>query len=173
MTHTDGFAVAKMLWLVVIAFTGCNGRFDFDTELDASHAEMSDAKPNTDAGVDDVAIDSGKSYIGKIACDLQTCDSATQHCCVDATGPHCIDALAACSGLGIRCDDPSDCPQGKACCSEVRSGQVAAVECEDATSCLSNGHDLLCSPNDPSVCSGGPCVSTAQSPLPPAYHQCN
>jgi hypothetical protein len=173
MTHTDGYAVVKTLWLVVIACTACNGRFDFDTELDASPAELSDAKPDTNIAVDEGAIDSNQSYVAKIECDQRTCDSATQHCCVDSTGPHCIDALAACSGLTIRCDDPSDCPQGKSCCLEVRSGQVVAVECEDATSCLSKGHDLLCSPSDPGACNGGTCTSTAQGPLPPAYHQCN
>jgi hypothetical protein len=173
MTHTDGSAVAKTLWLVVIAFTACNGRFDFDTEVDASLTELSDAKSDTATPVGDAPIDSAKPYIGKIECDRETCDSATQHCCLDATGPHCIDALAVCSRVTIRCDDPSDCLQGNGCCSEARSGQVVVVECEDATSCLSKGHVLLCSPSDPRACSGGICISTTQSPLPPAYHQCN
>jgi hypothetical protein len=152
MKHIDGVAVAGF-WLVT-ALAACNGRFDFDTELDA-------------------AADSDVPFIGILECGGETCHSATQLCCLDSTGSHCVDALAACSGVSIPCDDPSDCSQGKACCSEERSAQVVHVECEDATSCLSKGHVLLCSPRDPGACSGGTCAPTTQTPLPPGYHQCN
>jgi len=161
MTRTDSaaFATALSLVLVVVAFGACNGSFDFDTELDVA--------------ADAAAADAGRAFVGKIECDTQTCDATTQHCCVDSTGPHCVEVLAACAGLSIPCDDPSDCPPGNGCCSEAREGQIAQVECEEPTSCLSKGHVLLCSPGDPGACSSGICLPAAQAPLPPGYHQCN
>jgi hypothetical protein len=180
MKHRKGVALAASLAAWVIVVSGCNGRFDFDTEVDAAIYDPVDA--DSDQGAPSANPDDSQAsapeadvtpFVGQVHCGVDTCNAPTQHCCVDATGSHCVDALAACSGLSIPCDDPSDCPSGKGCCSEARSGRVAQVECEDPTSCLSKGHVLLCSPADPSVCNGGACVSTTQPPLPTDYHQCN
>jgi hypothetical protein len=184
MTHIEGRPLRAALVVVVVGAAACNGRFDFDTELDASVGAEGDGEPDgllqaddgpTESMMDvppDLASDSDRPFAGFVECGSRPCDAVTQRCCLDTAGPHCIDAASTCAGLSIACDDPSDCASGKGCCSEERSGKVAEVHCEDATTCISKGHVLLCGNDDPSVCNGGACVPSTQSPLPPGYREC-
>jgi len=186
MRRTEGPRVWAS-WLPVVVLAACNGRFDFDTESlasDASAARDSDLASSdrvqigsTEDGPiarlsDSSTTDAERSTAGMISCGVEVCASSSQRCCATPNGSQCIGTTVACQGAQIQCDGPSDCVQGKACCVEVRAGQVAQVECEDAASCLSKGHLVLCDPSDPSACGGTSCVPITQSPLPAGYHQC-
>ena len=94
---------------------------------------------------------------GKIACGQEACDAASQVCCLHGGGrntPSCFAPpagkrpyWAGCGREFKRCDESSDCPDGKVCCIafDDTSGGGMEYSCEDgpcpagAEACIPGG----------------------------------
>jgi hypothetical protein len=107
--------------------------------------------PATDATVGVDGSPSGGN--GTITCGGETCDAATQDCCVGTGGASC-GAKGSCSGGGtLSCSSSSSCTGGQKCCGGF-SGQSFSASCED--SCGSGlGSVQLCESD--TECASGKC----------------
>jgi hypothetical protein len=171
--------------VVLIAFTGCHGQFDFDADrLDAgSDTPNVDLDVHGDERTGDTAIDRSRPDI-HIACGGDDCK--VNGCCSTSSGPTCVNvaAGATCGGLLIQCDDSDDCAEGMVCCAEGEARdddecpdaschdppRVQRVHCEPQAHCTSMRYVVLCNPDRPGPCAD--CIASTLSGLPPGYHQC-
>jgi hypothetical protein len=57
---------------------------------------------------------------------MQTCDVATEECCLTTIGASCV-STGACNGAALSCTDSANCTSGEVCCAELRGGPPKAT----------------------------------------------
>jgi hypothetical protein len=109
---------------------------------------------------------------GKNGGVAQSCDLASEICCVSDAAPaaeyECVAPFGACiGGTPIRCDEKADCQiPGQVCCGTLASGGgYTSVECSfNCTSVAGITRARFCNPNVlPSECPSGTSCKASQS----------
>jgi hypothetical protein len=138
------------------------------TSDSATLTSDSSAAP-TDGGAD--AGEESGLPAGEIRCGAGgPCTAGPDECCMSSASPPTLSCSSATSsarcpnGTEIKCDDPSDCSGGDACCLQVNSsGYILQTVCQ--TACSGTGWYELCAPAG--TCSAGTCSALTVLPNPP------
>jgi hypothetical protein len=104
------------------------------------------------------------------ALDAAPCQAGTQECCMGSDNALSCASTALSDpcpgGTDIRCDDPSDCPNG-VCCITLDTGKdLLGAQCETA---CPTGQTELCSPSSATCPNGQRCQAIAVQPDPPIH----
>ncbi len=63
---------------------------------------------------------------GSVSCGSSTCNTTTQHCCVEADGGTCGALNGSCTGgagaVAVACNEAADCAPGNVCCQPLEYG---------------------------------------------------
>lgn len=121
-----------------------------------------DAPSGADGGAPDafvIVTDAAPEPPRQMACGSNTCDEATQFCCVQAGGTEsCQGTATACAGSRRECDKASDCPPGNVCCFDF-SSQPASASCH--SDCGGGGDTRVQACRTATECLSGACATHA------------
>lgn len=94
------------------------------SSVEEETGQPTDSGTSTDTAIADTSTpagDGGRST-GSIKCGMETCNAATQDCCVGLSGAKCV-AIGGCGGgSAFLCSDSVSCPSGQVCCAERLGG---------------------------------------------------
>ncbi len=184
MRYTTTFVFFSSV-LVLGSVAGCGG--DETTDIPGNDASADNSNPGNDSstnndgsqppgdgGITDgsstdapVNPGDGGSTPGTLQCGSNTCQTATQECCIRFTFDGGVDGGAGISrtciqkggqcpnGATSACDDKSDCPQNQVCCVEFGGNSITG-SCQN--SCGNQGVQL-CKVTSECLNDGGTCTT--------------
>lgn len=155
---------------LALAACGDSSGGDDQPTIDANGTSSPDSNPN----IPDAAPVAPDGSVG-VACGAESCDPATQECCVTG-GPgggsqSCVDT-GTCNGQTFQCDGIEDCPTAGDVCCFTGNGGGAGSECTPSDNCdtpTCTTVDDCPDPDNQLCCPLGPtslCLEVPQCPAP-------
>lgn len=161
-------AIRKLYVAAILVAIGCGGSTSSDVGGDTnSDAGGNDATLGNDGSATDGQVtqtdgasNDGGSSTNTIKCGQQSCDPATQECCVSQNSARCVSKGTCTTGSTLACTSAANCTSGICCGTAAQKdggfGFTVNSTCEQT--CTGQGTFQLCQGG--SECASGVCRDT-------------